>query len=78
MSITRVRTGAGGGHRGLSFVIVERGEGVQSSAIDKPGWHASDTAHITFDDVFVPEENLLGKENAGFYLIMANSNGSGC
>ena len=36
------------------------------------GWHASDTALITFDDVFVPEENLLGAENQGFYLIMAN------
>jgi acyl-CoA dehydrogenase len=36
------------------------------------GWHASDTAHITFDDVFVPEENLLGGEHQGFYLIMAN------
>ena len=36
------------------------------------GWHASDTAQITFDDVFVPSENLLGEENAGFYLIMAN------
>ncbi len=36
------------------------------------GWHASDTAHITFDDVFVPDERRLGEENAGFYLIMAN------
>jgi acyl-CoA dehydrogenase len=36
------------------------------------GWHASDTALISFDDVFVPEENLLGELNQGFYLIMAN------
>ena len=62
-----------GGHHGLSFLIVDRGEGVDvSSAIEKLGWHASDTALITFDDVFVPEENLLGEENQGFYLIMAN------
>ncbi len=61
-----------GGHHGISFLIIERGEGVESSAIEKMGWHASDTALITFDDVFVPEENLLGKENSGFYLIMAN------
>jgi acyl-CoA dehydrogenase len=27
---------------------------------------------ITFDDVFVPQENLLGAEHQGFYLIMAN------
>jgi acyl-CoA dehydrogenase len=45
---------------------------VQSTALKKMGWHASDTAHITFDDVFVPEERRLGEENGGFYLIMAN------
>jgi acyl-CoA dehydrogenase len=27
---------------------------------------------MSFEDVFVPEENLLGEENKGFYLIMAN------
>src|SRR4051812_43451035 len=27
---------------------------------------------MSFDDVFVAEENLLGRENEGFYLIMAN------
>ena len=36
------------------------------------GWHASDTGELAFQDVFVPEENLLGEENKGFYLIMAN------
>jgi acyl-CoA dehydrogenase len=36
------------------------------------GWHASDTGELSFQDVFVPEENLLGEENKGFYLIMAN------
>ena len=70
--VTAVKTRQEGGHRGLSFLIIDRGPGVESSAIEKLGWHASDTAHITFDDVFVPEENLLGEENAGFYLIMAN------
>jgi acyl-CoA dehydrogenase len=70
--VTAVKTTEEGGHRGLSFLIIERGEGVESTSIEKLGWHASDTAHITFDDVFVPEENLLGQENSGFYLIMAN------
>ena len=40
--------------------------------LEKLGWHASDTGELAFDDVFVPEENLLGDENRGFYLIMAN------
>ena len=29
-------------------------------------------AELAFQDVFVPDENLLGEENKGFYLIMAN------
>lgn len=70
--VTAVKTTQAGGHHGLSFLIVDRGPGVESRAIEKLGWHASDTAAISFDDVFVPEENLLGAENAGFYLIMAN------
>ena len=53
-------------------MLIDRGPGVHRSAIEKLGWHASDTAQITFDDVFVPDENLLGPENRGFYLIMSN------
>jgi acyl-CoA dehydrogenase len=70
--VTAVKTSSEGGHHGLSFLIIDRGEGVESSALEKLGWHASDTAAISFDDVFVPDENLLGEENQGFYLIMAN------
>jgi len=59
-------------HHDISFLIVDRGEGVSSSKLDKLGWHASDTATISFQDVFVPEENLLGELDQGFKLIMAN------
>jgi acyl-CoA dehydrogenase len=70
--VTAVKTTEAGGHHGISFLIVERGPGVVSSPLRKLGWHASDTAEIAFDDVFVPRENLLGAEHGGFYLIMAN------
>jgi len=70
--VTAVKTTAEGGHHGISFLIVDRGPGVESSKLEKMGWHASDTALISFDDVAVPDENLLGEENQGFYLIMAN------
>ena len=70
--VTAVKTTAEGGHHGISFLIVDKGPGVEASKIEKLGWHASDTALIAFDDVAVPEENLLGDENQGFYLIMAN------
>jgi acyl-CoA dehydrogenase len=59
-------------HHDVSFLLVDRGEGVVSSKLEKLGWHASDTATISFQDVFVPEENLLGELNEGFKLIMAN------
>ena len=72
--VTAVKTTDAGGHRGLSFLLIERGmEGFESARkLEKLGWHASDTAELSFADVFVPAENLLGEENRGFYLIMAN------
>jgi acyl-CoA dehydrogenase len=70
--VTAVKTTEQGGHHGISFLIVDRGDGVTSSKLEKLGWHASDTATISFDEVFVPEENLLGQEHEGFKLIMAN------
>jgi acyl-CoA dehydrogenase len=70
--VTAVRTAPEGGHHGISFLIVDRGEGVSSSKLEKLGWHASDTATIAFEDTFVPEDNLLGELNEGFKLIMAN------
>src|SRR5215208_1705216 len=72
--VTAVKTTREGGQHGLSFLIIERGsEGFSvSKKLEKLGWHASDTAELAFDDVFVPDENLLGEENKGFYLIMAN------
>jgi len=70
--VTACKTTEAGGHHGISFLIVDRGDGVSASPIEKMGWHASDTALIGFDDVFVPEENLLGPEHEGFKLIMAN------
>src|SRR5919202_6478672 len=72
--VTAVKTTAEGGHHGLSFLVLEKGMNGFSVAkkLEKMGWHASDTAELAFADVFVPEANLLGEENRGFYLIMAN------
>ena len=72
--VTAVRTTEEGGHHGISFLVIEKGmDGFSvSQKLEKLGWHASDTAELAFEDVFVPEENLLGEENRGFYLIMAN------
>src|SRR6185503_3277932 len=71
--VCAVKTTAEGGHHGMSFFIVDTDQpGYKASKLEKMGWHASDTGDIALEDVFVPEENLLGNLNEGFYLIMAN------
>ncbi|HEV3318638.1 MAG TPA: acyl-CoA dehydrogenase family protein [Solirubrobacteraceae bacterium] len=70
--VTAAKTTPEGGHHGISFFIVDRSEGVTSAKLQKLGWHASDTATIAFQDVFVPEDRLLGELHGGFKLIMAN------
>ncbi len=72
--VTAVKTSESGGHQGLSFLVIEKGmPGFEvSRKLEKLGWHASDTGELSFSDVRVPAENLLGEENRGFYQIMAN------
>jgi len=72
--VCAVKTTDDGGHGGLSFLILERDmPGYQVvSKLEKMGWHSSDTGELAFTDVEVPAQNLLGSENRGFYLIMAN------
>ena len=68
------KTSEEGGHGGISFLVLERDmPGYEvSRKLEKMGWHSSDTGEISFSDVEVPAENLLGEENGGFKLIMAN------
>jgi acyl-CoA dehydrogenase len=68
------KTTEAGGHNGISFLVLERempGYEV-TRKLEKLGWHSSDTAELSFTDVEVPAANLLGEENGGFRLIMAN------
>ncbi|MCI0677444.1 MAG: acyl-CoA dehydrogenase family protein [Actinobacteria bacterium] len=62
------------GSRGISIFVVEQGtEGFASSrALEKMGWHSSNTAELVFDDVWVPDDHLIGEPNRGFYYIMTN------
>jgi acyl-CoA dehydrogenase len=68
------RTGAGSPnrrHEGISMFLVERGlPGFSvSRKLDKTGMRASDTAELSFQDVPVPAENLLGVEGRGFQQL---------
>jgi acyl-CoA dehydrogenase len=66
------KTDRDAGHKGISaFVVPRDADGVSvDKKEDKLGQRASDTATISFNDVEVPAENLLGEENHGFKLAM--------
>ncbi len=68
------RTDPDAGHQGISLLVVERGmEGFERGRnLDKMGLHAQDTAELSFTDVRVPKENLLGAEGSGFVALMEN------
>jgi len=69
-----VRTG-GEGMNGISLFLLEKGmKGITCRKLETQGWASSNTAFITFDDVKVPVENLIGQENQGFLAIMLNFN----
>ncbi|KAG9574259.1 acyl-CoA dehydrogenase NM domain-like protein, partial [Aureobasidium melanogenum] len=69
-----VRTG-GEGMNGISVLLIERSfGGVSTRRMDCQGVWSSGTTYVTFEDVKVPVENLVGKENQGFKVIMTNFN----
>ncbi len=68
---TAVRTG-GPGHAGLSLLVIDKGLPgfTVAGPLAKMGWHCSDTAELSFDEVRVPLGNLVGAEGTGFGQIM--------
>lgn len=71
-----VRTDPGdAGPGGISLLVVEGDTpGLERRALQKMGWHASDTAHLSFDGCRVPVANLVGGEGQGFRAAMMNFN----
>ncbi len=58
-------------HKGISIFVVDRTTtGVSATKLNKLGWKASDTGEIAFDNVIIPEGNLMGEEGKGFPYIM--------
>ncbi|MEV6319825.1 acyl-CoA dehydrogenase family protein [Nocardia sp. NPDC051787] len=68
--VTAVRTG-GPGAAGISLLVIDKDTPgfTVSRKLDKMGWLASDTAELSYVDVRVPAENLVGPENSGFQQI---------
>ncbi|GAA5946673.1 hypothetical protein JCM3765_000344 [Sporobolomyces pararoseus] len=70
---TAVRTsGKAGDVHGVSFLLIPKTEGVTCRRMQMSGQLCAGTTYLTFEDVKVPVENLLGKQDEGFKLIMNN------
>jgi hypothetical protein len=67
VTVTAV-TGTAGDRREISSILipVPTPGFVAEPAYNKVGWNASDTHPLSFDDVRVPEENLLGERGRGY------------
>lgn len=71
--VVAVKTDPSQKHKGMSLLVLERGmEGFERGRnLDKLGMHAQDTAELSFTDVKVPVENLLGpEEGKGFVQLV--------
>jgi alkylation response protein AidB-like acyl-CoA dehydrogenase len=72
VAVVLVRTGELLDSKGITAFIVEKGTpGFSAVKIkDKLGVRASETAELIFDNVRVPEENVIGEVGKGFYQAM--------
>ena len=65
---------SGPASQSVTMFIVEKGTpGFSvSRSLDKHGWRSSDTAELSFADVRLPPDAVLGQAGRGFYEIMKN------
>lgn len=72
--VLAAKTDKEAGHAGISLFLVDKGTPgfTVSRELAKLGWRTCNTAELAFDDVRVPRSAILGKENRGFYDIMAH------
>ncbi|KAI7902544.1 acyl-CoA dehydrogenase/oxidase [Cokeromyces recurvatus] len=60
--------------KGITMFFVERDDHIETKQIKTSYSPSAGTSYITFDNVKVPAENILGKEGKGFQVIMYNFN----
>jgi len=64
-------TSEGKTHSNKSLIVVPMdSKGITKSKISKMGMHASDTAILSFEDVKVPADHIIGDEGMGFMYQM--------
>ncbi|WP_339104931.1 acyl-CoA dehydrogenase family protein [Haloterrigena salinisoli] len=72
VGVLMAKTSPDEGHRGITAFLVEMDrDGIKTEKItNKLGIRASDLAEVVIDDVRVPEENVIGEVDKGFYQLM--------
>ncbi|XP_042418057.1 isovaleryl-CoA dehydrogenase, mitochondrial [Zingiber officinale] len=71
--VVYAKTDISAGSKGITAFIIEKGMPGFSTAqkLDKLGMRGSDTCELVFEKCFVPEENVLGEEGKGVYVMMS-------
>ncbi|TVU18093.1 hypothetical protein EJB05_34163, partial [Eragrostis curvula] len=71
--VVYAKTDMAAGSKGITAFIIEKGMPGFSTAqkLDKLGMRGSDTCELVFENCFVPQENILGKEGKGVYVMMS-------
>jgi long-chain-acyl-CoA dehydrogenase len=72
VAVIAARIGNDEGAQAISLFVVDAASPgfVKGRKLDKVGNRSSDTAELFFEDLFVPEENLIGGQGNGFKLMM--------
>lgn len=72
VAVIAARVGDDSGARAISLFVTgcDQKGFIKGRKLDKVGNRSSDTAEIFFEDLFVPAENMLGKQGEGFIYMM--------
>jgi acyl-CoA dehydrogenase len=73
--LARTRKDVAKQHEGVSlFLVPTSGEGVTIQPIPKLGMRALGSCDVFLDDVFVPDELLLGEQDRAWYMLLPTLN----
>jgi alkylation response protein AidB-like acyl-CoA dehydrogenase len=70
--LVKTDPGAEPRHKGMSILLVEKGDGISVGKLEKLGYRGVDTGSLVFEDCRVPADNLIGgSEGRGLQQILA-------